>query len=64
MIPLLLWKAAAGEDAGLESGTLLSMAGNMVPILGWRIWCFIWRPQWFGSVDDSDKGDYVHVSKE
>jgi hypothetical protein len=53
LIPLLLWKATSGEDAGIESGTLLNMAGNLVPYLGWRIWCFRWRPEWFGSVDEA-----------
>jgi hypothetical protein len=50
LIPLLLWKWARGQDAGMERSSLLSMALNLVPFLGWRVWCLWWRPQWFDSV--------------
>jgi hypothetical protein len=47
LIPLLLWNWAHRRDSGMERGSLLSMALNLVPFLGWRVWCLWWRPQWF-----------------
>jgi hypothetical protein len=47
LIPLLLWNWARRRDAGMDRGSLLSMALNLAPILGWRVWCLWWRPQWF-----------------
>jgi hypothetical protein len=49
LIPLLLWNWARRRDAGMERGSLLSMALNLIPFLGWRVWCLWWRPQWFES---------------
>jgi hypothetical protein len=49
LIPLLLWNWMRRRDAGMERGSLLSMALNLVPFLGWRAWCLWWRPQWFES---------------
>jgi hypothetical protein len=49
LIPLLLWNWARRRDVGMDRGSLLSMALNLAPLLGWRVWCLWWRPQWFES---------------
>jgi len=53
LIPLFLYKGLKnGEDSGFGDQFMIAAAGNLVPPLGWRIWCFWRRPEWFGLVKD------------
>jgi hypothetical protein len=58
LIPLFLYKGLAeGEDSGFDNQWLLSAAVNLVPPLGWRLWCILWRPAWFGTTEIENEGE-------
>lgn len=61
MIPLLLWeafretdksKAAGAWAGGLSRSFCLSAVANLVPVLAWRLYVFLWKPHWFGDTQD------------
>lgn len=57
LIPLMVYKAVTGEDTGLERGTLWSAVANLAPILAWRVFTLVWKPHWFGLLEEERKED-------
>jgi hypothetical protein len=51
-ISLMVWKALARDETGLQRGFLLRSAASLVPILAWRVYTLLWEPEWFGVVED------------
>ena len=67
LIPLLLAEAyRAGDESkaagvwagGLSRSFCLMAAANLLPILAWRIFVFVFKPDWFG-----DTADLIEVKK-
>jgi hypothetical protein len=61
LVPLLLWEAfrasdqskAAGVSAGgLTTTSCLVSVANLTPLLAWRIYVFLVKPQWFGDTEN------------
>lgn len=65
LIPLLVWEAFRATDTeklqgagGFSRRAALFSAANLLPPLLWRIWVWIFRPEWFsGDAQGSTKTD-------
>lgn len=67
-MPLLLWEAFRASDqskaGGVSAGGLTTTAclvsvANLTPVLAWRLYVFLVKPQWFG-----DTGDVIEKGKK
>lgn len=56
LIPLFLWEAYRATDnekvlgaGGFSKKAALMCAANLLPPLAWRIWVWVWKPEWFAA---------------